>query len=69
MELLAQALIFLLAILVFAGRQVYKNVKFGKKYKLPPAVPGIPVFGNTFQLPLSNQGEWARAQARKYGEM
>ncbi|KAF2795132.1 cytochrome P450 [Melanomma pulvis-pyrius CBS 109.77] len=40
-----------------------------RKYKLPPRVPGIPVFGNTFQIPLVQQGPWAKKLAEKYGEM
>ena len=39
------------------------------KYKLPPLVPGAPLFGNTFQVPLIQQGPWAKKLAEKYGEM
>jgi hypothetical protein len=39
------------------------------KYKLPPLVPGIPVFGNSFQVPPTQQGPWAKELAEKYGEM
>ncbi|KAG7054384.1 cytochrome P450 [Colletotrichum scovillei] len=40
-----------------------------KGFKLPPQVPGIPVFGNTFQIPALQQGPWAKKLAEKYGEM
>lgn len=39
------------------------------KYRLPPLVPGAPIFGNTFQIPLIQQGPWAKKLAEKYGEM
>lgn len=39
------------------------------KYRLPPRVPGIPIFGNTFQLPPLKQGLWGVETAKKYGEM
>lgn len=39
------------------------------KYKLPPVVPGIPIFGNSFQVPATQQGPWAKDLAKKYGEM
>ena len=39
------------------------------KYKLPPVVPGIPIFGNSFQVPATQQGPWAKELANKYGEM
>lgn len=39
------------------------------KYKLPPQVPGVPVFGNALQVPPSQQGQWAKELADKYGEM
>ncbi|KAK4938229.1 hypothetical protein LTR10_021302 [Elasticomyces elasticus] len=42
---------------------------YAKKYKLPPRVPGIPIFGNTFQLPPLKQGVWGMETARQYGEM
>lgn len=40
------------------------------KYKLPPRIPGgLPVIGNTFQMPPTQQGPWAKDLAEKYGEM
>ena len=43
--------------------------KADQKYKLPPLVPGIPIFGNSFQVPPTQQGPWAKQLAEKYGEM
>ena len=40
-----------------------------KTYKLPPLVPGIPIFGNALQVPPTQQGQWAKDLAAKYGEM
>ncbi|KAK1761678.1 cytochrome P450 [Phialemonium atrogriseum] len=39
------------------------------KYKLPPRVPGVPIFGNSFQPPATQQGPWAKKLAEKYGEI
>jgi hypothetical protein len=40
------------------------------KYKLPPRIPGgLPLIGNTFQMPPKQQGPWAKELADKYGEM
>lgn len=47
---------------------VTSHVK-ARKYKFPPRIPGIPIFGNTFQLPPLKQGVWGMEMARKYGEM
>lgn len=63
---------FALAILVFVALAVGWRVKEtvrARKYKLPPKIPGIPIFGNTFQLPPLKQGQWGIQMARKYGEM
>ncbi|KAK5265692.1 hypothetical protein LTR99_008830 [Exophiala xenobiotica] len=42
-----------------------------RQYKLPAQVPGIPIFGNSFQMPLTQveQAPWAQKLAQKYGEM
>lgn len=56
-------------ILLFILRAIYKAFVWKSKYKLPVTVPGVPVFGNTFQIPASQQGPWAKQLAQKYGEM
>ena len=48
--------------------QVNRHVQ-ARRYKFPPRIPGIPIFGNTFQLPPIKQGVWAMEMAKQYGEM
>ena len=61
--------VFLVVFVLVALQRILANHRWNSKYKLPPQVPGIPVFGNTFQLPPFQQGLWASEQAKKYGEM
>ncbi|KAF9891620.1 hypothetical protein FE257_003631 [Aspergillus nanangensis] len=56
-------------ILVIIIRYAYTSYQWHRKYKLPPLVPGVPIFGNTFQIPALQQGPWAKKLAEKYGEM
>ncbi|PNS18823.1 3-hydroxyphenylacetate 6-hydroxylase [Sphaceloma murrayae] len=46
-----------------------QNLRWQSKYKLPPRVPGVPIFGNSFQVPPKQQGPWAKKLAEQYGEM
>lgn len=57
-----------LSIIFVLGWKISEYLK-ARKYKLPPRVPGIPIFGNTFQLPPLKQGVWGIETAKKYGEM
>ncbi|KAJ5842201.1 hypothetical protein N7534_012031 [Penicillium rubens] len=50
-------------------RYAYTTFRWHKKYKLPPQVPGVPIFGNSFQIPAIQQGPWGKRLAEKYGEM
>ena len=59
---------FLGTLILIAVWQVKRYVR-ARRYKLPPSIPGIPVFGNTFQLPPLKQGVWAIEMAKQYGEM
>ncbi|KAK3312725.1 cytochrome P450 [Apodospora peruviana] len=55
---------------LLVGRWFFQTLAQRKKgYKLPPQVPGVPIFGNTFQIPALQQGPWAKKLAEKYGEM
>jgi hypothetical protein len=56
-----------LLMIYFASRFVFNGRS--SKYKLPPRVPGVPIFGNALQVPPTQQGPWAKALAEKYGEM
>lgn len=58
--------LFGLLVTVFASRLLSGK---SSKYKLPPRVPGVPIFGNALQVPPVQQGPWARGLAEKYGEM
>ncbi|KAK5272252.1 hypothetical protein LTR99_010644 [Exophiala xenobiotica] len=60
----AGAALFLLVL-----QQIISSIIFWRKYKFPNPVPGIPIFGNTFQMPLLQQGVWAKKKAEQYGEM
>lgn len=57
------------AIAVFIAKWTISSAQWRTTYKLPPRVPGVPVFGNAFQIPAVQQGPWAKALAEKYGEM
>jgi hypothetical protein len=61
--------IFATIILVVILQRVFVKYVGGKKYKFPPRVPGLPVVGNTFQIPPGAGGLWGSEQAKKYGEM
>lgn len=58
-----------LGLAIVVGFWLLRKIRHGKKYKLPPRVPGVPIFGNTFQIPALQQGPWAKGLAEKYGEM
>jgi hypothetical protein len=64
----ATTLFFAVVVLGIVQR-IVSNHLYNKKYKFPPRIPGLPFVGNTFQLPLSQQGPWGIVQAKKYGEM
>lgn len=58
-------LVVVIAIIVktLLSRRQYKA-----KYKLPPAIPGWPIIGNTLGVPFP-AGVWGHEMAKKYGEM
>jgi hypothetical protein len=56
------------ALTLFVFAHITKKLR-ATKYKLPPQVPGLPIFGNTFQVPATQQGPWAKKLAKTYGEM
>lgn len=55
-------ILFVLSSLVQSSRKT-------KWAKLPPAIPGLPIIGNSLSVPATQQGPWAKEQAEKYGEM
>lgn len=59
-----------LAILVaLLLRYLVLTIIYKRRYKFPSVVPGVPIFGNTFQIPPLQQGPWAKKLADKHGEM
>jgi hypothetical protein len=62
-------LLSLSALVVYVLATSITNRTRAPIYNLPPLVPGVPLFGNTFQIPLVQQGPWAKKLAEKYGEM
>jgi len=61
---------FFISILVIGIlRRAFSSHVANRKYKLPPRVPGLPIVGNTFQLPPIQQGLWGKEMSEKYGEM
>lgn len=65
-----QRLYVLLAIAILAlFVSQYISSRRSPKYKLPPRVPGVPIFGNALQVPPTQQGPWAQKLAQQYGEM
>ncbi|CAG8952215.1 hypothetical protein HYFRA_00000955 [Hymenoscyphus fraxineus] len=63
----ATAVIVLVTVMVVD--RLVSNYRWNKKYKFPNRIPGIPIFGNTFQLPAVHQGVWGNEQRKKYGDM
>lgn len=45
------------------------NVGRKEKYNYPNPIPGIPFFGNSFQVPSEGQGPWMTEIAKRTGEM
>lgn len=66
-SMFAIATLTTVTLLVLAS--LLQRLRFNKQYKLPTRIPGIPFFGNSFQLPRIQQGPWGKAMAEKYGEM
>ncbi|PSK59461.1 3-hydroxyphenylacetate 6-hydroxylase [Elsinoe australis] len=56
-------------LLLASGIKLVQDARRKSKYKLPPRVPGVPIFGNSFQVPPKQQGPWAKKLAEQYGEM
>ncbi|OBT82018.1 hypothetical protein VE02_09812 [Pseudogymnoascus sp. 03VT05] len=60
----------LAAVALYLVQNVVREKIRMSKYKLPPRIPGgLPLIGNTFQMPPTQQGPWAKDLAEKYGEM
>lgn len=66
---LAVGLLVVTVLLVL--RQLVHDYQYEKKYRFPPIVPGLPIVGNSLQLPtrVGLQGPYLAKLAEKYGEM
>jgi hypothetical protein len=60
--------IALVVVCIFSYARVAKD-KSGVPYRLPPGPKGLPIVGNTFQIPAANSGPVLARLATKYGEM
>lgn len=61
--------IFVAVLAIIVVQRIVSNYLWNNKYKLPPRIPGLPILGNTFQLPPMRQGLWGQEMTKKYGEM
>jgi len=71
-QLLMGAPLFLtpvLLLITFAAWKYIQYVNFKARYKFPNPVPGLPVLGNSLQMPSTGQGPFLEQLARKHGEM
>ncbi|TKX24249.1 cytochrome P450 monooxygenase-like protein 20 [Elsinoe australis] len=65
---LSLLLLFVTGIACISHR-ILAERNYQRKYKFPPIVPGLPLVGNAFQIPKTNQGPYFAELAKKYGEM
>lgn len=63
------ALVALLCLAIFIASTIFTNIRANRKYKLPNLVPGLPIIGNTHQLPSHNLCLHAEQLAKEYGDM
>ena len=64
----AQYAVAFLLVISFMVRAIVRHAR-SKKYRYPNLVPGLPIFGNSFQMPSTGQGPFLEQLAKKYGEM
>ena len=67
LRVLASGLLLIIASPV--GGLWIEYVRIQKKYRFPPLVPGLPLVGNTFQMPATDHGPYLKKLGDKYGEM
>lgn len=56
-------------ILLYVLFRMIQYVRFRIEYRLPPQVPGVPFFGNLFQMLRSDTPMYMKDLAHKYGEL
>lgn len=69
MESFSKFILFASTLILLILYNHLKARQKAKKYNFPPLVPGLPFFGNTFQIPTWQQGGWGKSLAAQYGEM
>lgn len=69
MAVLSLPLLVLGALAAFILQYAISKYRFNRKYKLPNVVPGLPILGNSLQVPFPAAGMWGVEMAKKYEEM
>jgi len=59
----------LLVVVALVARLVVQKIAFNRKYRFPAEIPGVPFFGNAFQMPSVAQGPYLKKIAAEKGEM
>lgn len=69
MAALPKAWVVFTSLLILIIYLAEKSSRFYRKYRFPNPVPGLPILGNTFQMPNDGQGPYMKQLDDKYGEM
>lgn len=56
-------------VLLWTVHRTIQYVQFRRRYRFPPQVPGIPIFGNLFQILRSDTWRYLKELSHKHGEM
>ncbi len=59
----------LIILLVLCIRWVKQSISLRYQYRFPNPVPGLPIIGNSLQMPTTGQGPYLQALGEKYGDM
>lgn len=57
------------ALISYIGWILSEDFGIRRQYRFPPIVPGLPIVGNAFQIPKTDQGPYLQKLGEKYGEM
>jgi len=58
-----------LVVIALVVRLLVQKIAFDRKYRFPAKIPGVPFFGNAFQMPPVAQGPYLKKIAAEKGEM
>lgn len=56
-------------LLLYTLYHIIQYVQFRLRYRLPPQVPGVPFFGNLFQMLKADTPIYMKELAQQYGEL